>query len=171
MIFVDTGAWIALLNQRDQYHHDAVVVFNKLQLHRMRLLTTDYVIDETVTRFRYDTNHTLTVEFLNRIELLEETEFLTIAEIDKNVFEAVKSLFRQYDSVQLSFTDCTSFVICRVHKISEAFAFDHHFPIMGIIVDFRIIFTLSGVGGNSDSRLYSVYCRRELRFPTIFCVM
>ena len=26
MIFVDTGAWIALLNQRDQHHHDAVAV-------------------------------------------------------------------------------------------------------------------------------------------------
>lgn len=130
MIFVDTGAWIALLNPRDQHHHDAVAVYNDLQ--QIRLLTTDYVIDETVTRLIYDTNHALAVEFLDRIELLEETEILTIAEIDKNVFEAAKTLFRQYDSVQLSFTDCTSFVICRVHNISEAFGFDRHFPIMGI---------------------------------------
>ncbi len=132
MIFVDTGAWIALFNQRDQFHHDAVVVFNDLQQQRMRFLTTDYVIDETVTRLRYDTNHTLTVDFLNRIEFLEETEILTIAKIDKNVFEAAKGLFCQYDSVQLSFTDCTSFEICRVNNIREAFAFDQHFPIMGI---------------------------------------
>ena len=120
MIFVDTGAWIALINQRDQYHRDAVAVFEGLQQQEIRLLTTDYVIDETVTRLRYDTNHTLAVEFLNRIELLEETEILTIAEIDKNIFEQAKALFRQYDSVQLSFTDCTSFVICRANHISEA---------------------------------------------------
>ncbi|MDE0084297.1 MAG: PIN domain-containing protein [Candidatus Poribacteria bacterium] len=132
MIFVDTGAWLALLNQRDQHHHDAVAVFNDLRQQRSRLLTTDYVIDETVTRVRYDTNHALSVLFLNRIELLEETGVLTIAGIDKNVFEAAKVLFRQYDSVRLSFTDCTSFVICRVNNISEAFAFDRHFPIMGI---------------------------------------
>ena len=136
MIFVDTGAWIALINQRDQYHRDAVAVFEGLQQQEIRLLTTDYVIDETVTRLRYNTNHTLAVEFLNRIELLEETEILTIAEIDKNIFEQAKALFRQYDSVQLSFTDCTSFVICRANHISEAFAFDRHFQIMGI--DLRV---------------------------------
>ncbi|MCE2400078.1 PIN domain-containing protein [Candidatus Poribacteria bacterium] len=136
MIFVDTSAWIALINQRDQYHRDAVAVFEGLQQQEIRLLTTDYVIDETVTRLRYDTNHTLAVEFLNRIELLEETEILTIAEIDKNIFEQAKALFRQYDSVQLSFTDCTSFVICRANHIFEAFAFDHHFQIMGI--DLRV---------------------------------
>jgi predicted nucleic acid-binding protein len=132
MIFVDTGAWIALLNQRDQHHRDAVAVLEGLQQQQIRLLTTDYVIDETVTRLRYDTNHALAVTFLDRIALLVETEILTIAEIDKNVFVEAKELFCQYDSVQLSFTDCTSFVICRVNNVSEAFAFDHHFPIMGI---------------------------------------
>ena len=132
MIFVDTGAWIALLNPRDQHYHDAVAVFNDLQQQRSRLLSTDYVIDEAVTRLIYDANHALAVEFLDLIEFLEETGVLTIAEIDKNVFEAAKALFCQYDSVQLSFTDCTSFVICQVHNISEAFAFDRHFPIMGI---------------------------------------
>ncbi len=132
MIFVDTGAWLALLNQRDQHHHDAVAVFNDLRQQRSRLLTTDYVIDETVTRVRYDTNHALSVLFLNRIELLEETGVLTMAGIDKNVFEAAKVLFCQYDSVRLSFTDCTSFVICRDNNITEAFAFDQHFSIMGI---------------------------------------
>ncbi len=132
MIFVDTGAWIAIFNQRDQHHHDAVAVFEGLQQQQIRLLTTDYVIDETVTRLRYDTNHSLAVLFLNRINLFEETEILTIAEIDKKVFTEAKTLFCQYDSARLSFTDCTSFVICRVNHISEAFAFDHHFPIMGI---------------------------------------
>ena len=69
MIFVDTGAWIAILNRRDQHHQEAVTIFNKLRQQQMRLLTTDYVIDETVTRLRYDTNHSLAVMFLNRIEL------------------------------------------------------------------------------------------------------
>ncbi len=132
MIFVDTGAWIALLNQRDQHHHDAVVMFNNLQQQQIRLLTTDYVIDETATRLRYDTNHSLAVQFLNRIDLFVETEVLTVAEIDEMVFTEAKTLFSQYDSARLSFTDCTSFVICRVNNITEAFAFDHHFTIMGI---------------------------------------
>lgn len=95
-------------------------------------LTTDYVIDEAVTRLRYDTNHSVAVAFLAFIENAEIAGSLTIAEIDKDIFEEAKVLFRQYDSARLSFTDCTSFVVCRKNNISEAFAFDQHFPIMGI---------------------------------------
>ncbi len=132
MIFVDTGAWIAILNRGDQHHQEAVAMYNKLQQQQTRLLTTDYVIDETVTRLRYDTNHPLAVMFFNRIELFMETGVLTVAEIDKNIFEKAKAFFRQYDSARLSFTDCTSFVVCHENSIREAFAFDQHFSMMGI---------------------------------------
>ena len=132
MIFVDTGALLALINRKDQHHHNAVSIFNNLQQQRARLLTTDYIIDETVTRIRYDTNHSLAVQFLNRIDLFVETNFLTVVEIDNSVLTEAKSLFCQYDSVRLSFTDCTSFVVCRINNIIEAFAFDNHFQIMGI---------------------------------------
>ena len=132
MIFVDTGAWIAILNRRDQHHTEAVTIYNKLQQQQMRLLTTDYVIDETVTRLRYDTNHSIAVMFLNRVELLVETGVLTVTTIDEDVFERAKLLFQEYDSARLSFTDCTSFVVCQENNISEAFAFDQHFLIMGI---------------------------------------
>ena len=57
MIFVDTGAWIALSDRRDQYHNDAVAIYTRLKRQKERLLTTDYLIDETVTRLRYDLGH------------------------------------------------------------------------------------------------------------------
>ena len=97
-----------------------------------QLLTTDYVIDETVTRLRYDTNHSVAVAFLEFIGNAEMAGGLTVVAIDKDLFEKAKALFRQYDSARLSFTDCTSFVVCREHNIREAFAFDQHFSIMGI---------------------------------------
>jgi predicted nucleic acid-binding protein len=132
MIFVDTGAWIAILNSNDQHHREAIAIYRDLQQQKTRFLTTDYVIDETATRLRYDTNHSLAVMFLERIELLVETDVLILVEIDKDVFGKAKVLFRQYDSARLSFTDCTSFVVCRENHINEAFAFDRHFSIMGI---------------------------------------
>ena len=132
MIFVDTGAWIAILNPNDQYHREAVAVYRHFQQQKTRFLTTDYVIDETVTRLRYDTNHLLSVMFLDRIELLVETAVLTLVEIDNRIFQEAITLFRQYDSTRLSFTDCTSFVVCQENDILEAFAFDQHFLMMGI---------------------------------------
>ena len=134
MIFVDSGAWIALLNQKDQYHDDAVVIYNGLKQQRVRLLTTDYVIDETATWLKYRANHQVAAQFLDLIESVEKTGVLTVAEIDKTLFQEAKKLFRQYDSVQLSFTDCTSFAVCQKHKISETYAFDDHFAMMGITV-------------------------------------
>ena len=132
MIFVDTGAWIAILNPNDQYHHEAIAIYRNCQQQKIRFLTTDYVIDETVTRLRYDTNHAIAVRFLSQIERLVEENVLIVIEIDNSIFREAITLFCQYDSARLSFTDCTSFVVCKENNISEAFAFDQHFPMMGI---------------------------------------
>ena len=132
MIFVDSGAWIALSYPRDRHHDNAVVIFHDLVQQSTQFLTTDYVIDETVTRLRYDFSHSGAVEFFNFIESTKDTGILTVVEIDSLLFRAAEQLFRQYDDVKLSFTDCTSFAICQQHNISEAFAFDQHFLMMGI---------------------------------------
>ena len=132
MTFVDTGAWIALLNVRDQLHTEAREIYGALKQQREQLYTTDYVIDETVTRLRYDANHSAAVEFLVAIEGAEEMGTVTLVAIDRAFFQESKRLFRQYSSERLSFTDCTSFVVCQRHGITAAFAFDQHFPIMGI---------------------------------------
>ncbi|MYB59009.1 MAG: type II toxin-antitoxin system VapC family toxin [Gemmatimonadetes bacterium] len=134
MIFVDSGAWIALSNQRDQNHTDAVTIYADLKRQRARFFTTDYVLDETITRLRYDVSHSVAVQFLDFIERAEKIDGLTVAEIDKTLFQEAKRLFRQYDSAKLSFTDCTSFAVCQKHNISETYAFDEHFAMMGITV-------------------------------------
>ncbi len=132
MIFVDTGAWIALSDRRDQHYDDAVVVYTRLKQQKERLLTTDYLLDETITRLRYDLSHSTAVRFLDFIERAEETMVLTVVDMDRTLLQEAKNIFRQYNSAKFSFTDCTSFAICQTHKISEAFAFDQHFTMMGI---------------------------------------
>ena len=134
MIFVDSGAWIAFVDRGDPYHSNAVAIYNDLVQQRTQLLTTDYVIDETATHLRYKVNHSIAVQFLNLIESAKVTGRLTITEIDRDLFQEAERLFRQYDTAKLSFTDCTSFVVCRRRNISEAFAFDQDFTIIGIIL-------------------------------------
>jgi predicted nucleic acid-binding protein len=132
MIFVDSGAWIALLNRRDQHHDDAVVILNNLGRQNVQLLTTDYVIDETVTWLRYRVSHPVAVQFFDLIGSSRATGVLTLVAIDRFLFQEAERLFRQYNTARLSFTDCTSFAVCQQYKISEAFAFDRHFPMIGI---------------------------------------
>ena len=132
MIFVDSGAWIGLLNPKDQHYNVAVTIYNRLERQRVPIVTTDYVIDETITRLRYDVSHPVAVKFLDFINQVEEQNVLTVVRVDSVLFQEALKLFRKYDSAKLSFTDCTSFAVCQKHKILEAFAFDEHFAIMEI---------------------------------------
>lgn len=132
MIFVDTGAWIALSDKSDQYHLESVRIYNELKQQKSRFVTTDYVLDETVTRLRFDTIHQVAVRFLDAMEDSENAGILKIIRTDETLFREAVSVFRKYDSAVLSFTDCVSFAVCRKYGINQAFGFDRHFAMMGI---------------------------------------
>ena len=95
-------------------------------------MTTDYVIDETVTRLRYDAGHHAATDFLDLLTPVQRSGNLRIVGIDEALFAEAVAIFRQYDTAVLSFTDCVSFAVCRARGLDEAFGFDQHFPMMGI---------------------------------------
>ena len=47
-VFVDTGAWLAVVVASDKYHDVAVAHHEELMSGRARLFTSDYVLDEAV---------------------------------------------------------------------------------------------------------------------------
>ncbi len=53
-VFVDTSGWLALVLRNDQYHQSATAYYQLLRSNKMPLVTSDYVLDETLTRLRYD---------------------------------------------------------------------------------------------------------------------
>ena len=127
MIFVDTGAWYASLVPTDPDHATAV---QWLAINLSPLLTTDYVIDETLTLLR--------ARGERKRALLLGTRFFhhDLAEIHK-VTSADLTLawetFEQFDDKNWSFTDCTSKVVMEQLGVKVAFAFDHHFHQFGTI--------------------------------------
>ena len=122
------------MDRSDSHYNDAVAIYNNLIQQSAQFLTTDYVIDETATHLRYKANHLIAVQFLDLIESSKVIGGLTVTEIDSLLFQEAERLFRQYDTAKLSFTDCTSFAVCQQYNISEAFAFDQDFIIIGIIL-------------------------------------
>lgn len=127
MIFVDTGAWYASLVPTDPDHGKAAAW---LAANHSPLLTTDYVIDETLTLLRARGER-------NRALLLGERFFDGgIAEIHKITHADLArawDVFQQFDDKGWSFTDCTSKVVMEQLEITVAFAFDHHFQQFGTI--------------------------------------
>ncbi|MBI2506382.1 MAG: hypothetical protein HYW07_24465 [Candidatus Latescibacteria bacterium] len=76
----------------------------------------------------------MAVRFLELVETGERAGVLQVAAITPAVFRAAIALFRQYDTVVLSLTDCTNFAICEQYRIAEASAFDQHFSMRGIVL-------------------------------------
>jgi hypothetical protein len=133
-VFVDTSGWLALILQNDQYHEKAAAYHRKLQLQRMPLITSDYVLDETYTRLRYDGRLSFAIEVKELFEEAEKLNLLHVEWVDKRIAEKAWSLFVKYHDHKISFTDCTSWSICQQLGIREVFAFDSHFRLLGLEV-------------------------------------
>jgi predicted nucleic acid-binding protein len=127
MIFVDTGAWYASLVPTDPDHPRAV---QWLAANHSPLLTTDYVIDETLTllRVRGERKRALLLGARFFHHRLAEIHKVTAADLT-----LAWKTFEQFDDKSWSFTDCISKVVMEQLRIKVAFAFDHHFHQFGTI--------------------------------------
>jgi uncharacterized protein len=130
-VFADASGWIALNSKRDQWHKTAVEI-NKSLLHNgSRYVTTNFVLDETLTGLRMKVGHFAAVDFGER---LRNSKAVHVIYITEELQEEAWGLFKQYADKDFSFTDCTSFVVMKQMKVVDAFTNDHHFEQMGFRV-------------------------------------
>lgn len=119
--FIDTSAFVALSDRTDQYHLSAIRFF-KEQIHPDdQLYTSNYVVDETITRLRVGANHYAAVKFADSIYT---THTHSISVIDHAIELAALRLFKQYHDHDFSFTDCTTMVLLNQLAIPFLFAYD-----------------------------------------------
>lgn len=127
MIFVDTGAWFASVVPWDANHAAAAAWLSQNQ---ETLITTDYIVDETLTllRVRKETDRAMCLgDQLFRRQL---AELYLLQEAD--LHEAWK-VFHDFADKEWSFTDCTSKVVLEKRGLKTAFAFDRHFRQFGTV--------------------------------------
>jgi len=127
MIFVDTSAWFAIYSLRDVNHAAAIC---EARSFREQLITTDYVVDETLTLLRARGENRRAIAFGQRVIDGNSAQIVTISELD---FASAWKLFHTYHDKTWSFTDCTSRVIIERFGIRQAFAFDDHFRQFGTV--------------------------------------
>ena len=127
-LFVDSSAWIGLFGTGDKYHQLASRFFKQLGTQPQRLVTSDYIIDETLTHLLVTYGHHIALQF-GRWVL--SASFIDKIRIDEEMWQAAWGMFQSYDDKQWAFTDCTSFVLMRQHNMHRAFAFDRHFEQAG----------------------------------------
>lgn len=132
-LFVDTSAFLAVSNRGDRHHQAAAEFFESIMNGKVftRIVTTDYIVDETVTRLRFVVGHEAALKWLKDIQT---SAILEILKVDERTFGKAVKLFEKYSDKTLSFTDCTSFALMEEKKIRSAFTFDADFEKVGFKV-------------------------------------
>ena len=120
-IFVDTSAFFALTDRTDRFH-DLAVRF--VEANERLLLTSNFVVFETITLIRMRLGHEPAVKFGHR--LLDETVTPIIRVTPADERKAWETFRRCHDK-RFSLVDCTSFALMRQLGLKEAFAFDGNF--------------------------------------------
>jgi predicted nucleic acid-binding protein len=128
VIFVDTGAWFASIVPSD---HDHTAAASWLSQNTEPLLTTDYVVDETLTLLQRRGE-------ISRARSLGEQLFngtlATIYYVTEADIAQAWETFYHFTDKEWSFTDCASKVIIEKLNLPRAFAFDHHFRQFGTVI-------------------------------------
>jgi predicted nucleic acid-binding protein len=133
-VFVDTSGFYSLLVAGDDQHSLAARILEKAGDRQTRFLTTDYVLDETVTLLVARGHRRLVAPFLQatlgstacRIEWTEPARFS----------ETVAFLLKHEDH-PWSFTDCLSFVVMKTLRLREALTKDINFEQAGFVALLR----------------------------------
>ncbi|MBL8526807.1 MAG: PIN domain-containing protein [Burkholderiales bacterium] len=123
-VFVDTSGWMACADAGDPAHDRTCEARDGALKQGNVLITTDYVIDETLTLIR----KRLGIAAAKRWwEQIEGTSRLRWEWVGVARFEAAHGLFFRYRDKGYSFTDCTSFAVMHELKLKQALATDDHF--------------------------------------------
>ena len=130
MIFIDTSAWYATEVEDDLNHEIAYDFLSTIASGKHGIaITTDYIIDETLTLLRTRRGLASATVFVDK---LIKSPSIRVFWVNEDLFKKALDIFKKSDAKEWSFTDCTSFALTRELAVTEAFSFDNHFRQAGL---------------------------------------
>jgi predicted nucleic acid-binding protein len=109
-VFVDTGAWMAMADADDPVHAATRRKRDELLRGGSLFVSSDYVLDETLTLIRMRLGIDAASKWWSQIE---GSSRLRWEQIDPMRAEKARRWFFQWKDKRFSFTDCTSFVVMK----------------------------------------------------------
>lgn len=129
-IFVDTAAWLALLNKDDALHTQARQVMQTLRRQHTALVTTDFVLLEVADALSSPTHRGRVVELING---LRQLRLLSILPASQSLWAAGWKLYSDRPDKDWSLTDCSSFSVMTQERLTQSFTSDHNFEQAGFV--------------------------------------
>ena len=131
-LFIDTGPLVARTYRPDPRHRESVDVFRRISdrtLPYRLLFTSNYVVDETLTRLLYEAGHPAAVQGLR---LVRGSTVLRTVHVTEDDERRADEVFLKYTDHRISYTDCTSVAVMERLGIDTVFSFDRDFETMGL---------------------------------------
>ena len=130
-LFVDTAAWVAMADGADRMGASTRTARDRWLADGGWLLTTDYVVAETLTVLRVRLGIDAAEAWWTQIA---DSQRLRWEVIDPSRAEKARAIFFRYRDNAFSFVDCTSVVVMREVRATDALTVDDHFRQMGFDV-------------------------------------
>jgi predicted nucleic acid-binding protein len=128
-VYVDTSAFLAVLNAADAFHVRAAAVWADLLDQSAELMTNSFVLLETYAlvqnRLGLEAVRTLAGDVI---------PLFVIKWVDADLYQQAVNIYLTANRRQLSLADCSSFAVMRNDHIVKAFSFDNHFREQGFEV-------------------------------------
>lgn len=132
-IFIDTWGWVALGNRSDKHHEDVKETYKDFHNRRMKVYTSDYVLDELMTLLFRREKFSQAVRFTESVFSSAKLGQVIIERITTERFGDAWKLRKKYqDKPGISFTDLTSMVVMREKGIIDVLTDDDHFLQVGL---------------------------------------
>ncbi|MBI1736504.1 MAG: PIN domain-containing protein [Candidatus Rokubacteria bacterium] len=127
-LFVDSGAWIALRNRRDQYHVLADRLFRTAVRDRRPLFTTNLVIAEShrLTLFRVGV-----LAALRALDRIDASERVTVHFATEADHVAARRWIERLAPRPVTYTDAISFAVMETLGCRDVLGFDRDFEVAG----------------------------------------
>src|SRR5688572_24626638 len=104
--FVDSSAYLALLDRRDEHHHAAIAISRWLAQEHFRLYTTNTVVIEAHALILSAMGTEVATRFLRDVD----RGITTIVRTRARDEDRAKALIYRYADKEFSFTDAISFI-------------------------------------------------------------
>lgn len=133
-LFIDTGAFFAYYNDRDEHHDTARALFQAIRTGELAyspLYTTRFVLAELVTLLLYKVDHATATRALENI--FGGSSF-NIVRADPSAFTDAREAFVRYDDHAITLVDHLTGVLASERDVEHVFAFDDDFRTLGFTV-------------------------------------
>lgn len=127
-VFLDTLGLVGFLNRSDVFHQQAVTEFHSFRRDRRPLFVTSTVLSEVGNSLSRGSVREIAAEFLDSIWFDPR---VTVIQVDRSLFLAGVSRFRQAKDKSWGLVDCISFEVMASAGIRDAFTADRHFEQAG----------------------------------------